>query len=582
MDQAVEQSFLHLLNREMRVGVEYLKELSRTVNQRTPAFTNILAQWVDAGFPEGLDQLRANIDSLAATPLNTLNVPDYIHLRLAKAIYGFLMGDYRQGADLCSKIINERDGMDRPELFLVALFFLARCHQKLGEYKTALKEAVEARTEAEALHYPRMAAVIAIAEAGIRVRLGQTKKAMLLLRSAESSLKPPESDDLVRLGNIYFWRARIARRSGNYAKAVRLGEAAESFFNNGHTQHRYHGRLLAGSAFNKILLARQITQFVNSRERERRVQIDFGNWLHRIQGIAREDGYDTLRRLFGTKDAREFVREFVETVKDPEVFSAWSKERDTLQRKIKALLDSAKAQIAAARQIFEVARSHHGLGIMCLVEANLASACSDDVRAETLANEAYRLAVREGRRDPVLLVKTLLVQAKIALRRSEEFVGVDFESEEAYRDLARSCVREARPIAEAIENHKLLAWALIISGLCCSATQEEKAQEYFYLARRRLTPDVGDFVWEDLKTLAARIFRSPRRLEKRASEWIREVCVYGKSLDQVEDECRLAVIYETFLNLRDVSRVMKQLKVGRYTVVQAIRFYEATFKDEGK
>ena len=577
----IERSFSLLVNREMAAGLEHMRALGRTLETSTPAYVDYLAQWVDAGFP-ALVRLRELLENFPAAQIHALPVGSYLHLCLANGIYRFLVGDYRPGIVFCTNVIDNHQGLDNPALLLVAQFFRGRSFQKLGDYCQALSDVTQARTAAEALQFPKMAAVIAIAEGGLRIRLGETEKALTLLKSAEACLTPPQSDDHVRVGNIHSWYARIARRSGKYQRAIQAGERGGECFKNGHTLHRYCGRSLVELAFGKTLLAREINRSLQLGAEEHRAQKDFAEWLDKVRALAVTTGDEELRRLFGMRDVAKFARVYFETVKEPELLSARMVDRNEKEKEVQTLVGEARAHLAAARDIFEAAESPHGLGSVCLVEATLALVEADEEQAERYAAEAYGLAVQDGRHDIVLMIKARIIQAKIHLRRAEELIGIDCEYEAgAYRDLAHSLAEEAAGLAKGTDNDKLQAWALIVLGLCCSfgsKSDRSEAVRHFLTARRTLRPEIRDFVWDDLRTLGARVLDSTP-IQEVVRRQIGEATADGRSLDELVEEYKTAIISVVYKAMRRVDIVAKLLKVSPNTVKSVVKLLP-TYSDE--
>lgn len=149
----------------------------------------------------------------------------------------------------------ERELADQ-RLAAIAHFWKGRAHRKKGEYHEAMLHVIRGRELLQAVHAPKLAAVIQIQESWLLFQKGQLGEAQWLLDEARAQLA--ETDDALSLGNIESAKGRMERQGGKYAEALVHFDKAVELYARRDSNHRNLARVLANAASVKRLIALQL------------------------------------------------------------------------------------------------------------------------------------------------------------------------------------------------------------------------------------------------------------------------------------------------------------------------------------
>ena len=226
-----------------------------------------LAQWIDIGFdhPFRLKEL------LARFPTETraaLSLSDYVYLRMAEGMLTMNNEASHEALAHFNVVLALGGDLRDEQTLAVANFWKARCLRKVGDYDEALIYTVKARNLVLKLGYPKMAAVMRVLESWLMFQKGKVKDAEQILQEAEDVLRT--TDDFIALGNIHSSYGRMARREGNYDKAIHhFARAIEEYRKRG-SEHPHLARTLANIALVKRLVSRSLGNKIDAQMRRRR------------------------------------------------------------------------------------------------------------------------------------------------------------------------------------------------------------------------------------------------------------------------------------------------------------------------
>src|SRR5215469_10272787 len=262
----------NLVMRQVSNGIALLDAHSRLFTTIDPArrhgarFVGCVAQWVDIGYaaPDLLEQLLARFPR---EKRSELILADYLQLRMAEGLLALLHDHPDEALQHFDLVLSMQEEIEDKELVAIAHFWNARCHRKKGEYDEALKRAGVGRELAQALGFPKMAAVMRVLESWLLFQKGQYREAERILGQAEADLRT--TDDDITLGNIYSAHGRMIRRQGHYQEALKFFSRAIEHFERRNPQHRNLARTLTNIAYVQRLVAVQMGKQIDA-ERERR------------------------------------------------------------------------------------------------------------------------------------------------------------------------------------------------------------------------------------------------------------------------------------------------------------------------
>ena len=452
----------NLVMRQVSSGVELLETHShlfaslRPEQRNAAAFVGCVAQWVDIGYgdPGLIEQMLARIPK---EKRGRLPVSDYLQLRMAEGLLALLRDHPDDALSHFDLVLSMQEEIEDKEVVAIAHFWNARCHRKKGEYDEALKRAGVGRELAQALGFPRMAAVMRVLESWLLFQKGQYREAARILDQAESALR--NTDDHITLGNIYSAHGRMVRRQGHYQEALKFFSRAIEHFQKRNPQHRNLARTLTNIAYVQRLVSVQMARQIDA-QRERR------------QGAKA-----TVPR---------------------------GQKRSQLQQH-EELRNSAFANLALAEKIYHHHAHHHGIGSVLENRGLLYLDVGDLDNAGAQAAQAFELGKEVN--DSILMARARLLQCEVENGKLEEELEGSTHSWE-HAQAARDYAREAVESAKHTQNHRLLARAYIWRGLtaCHPAIHDtEDARRCAELASSFLKAVDYDDLWEELQMLKKKV-----------------------------------------------------------------------------
>ncbi len=434
-------------HRRIDHGIETLRRL-RSSFSVLPAragygvLVGLIAQWVDAGFDEPA-LLRCFLERFPRELRPALPVTDYLHLRMAEAVLAMEDEDF-EGAAACLTLVQsfEPESGDA-ELAAIANFWLGRCHRRMGRYAEAQRCTERAEAQAAACGYHEMAAVMQVTRSWLAFQRGRMQEALALLRQAEAILLPTR--DFRNRGNIQSAYGRIARRQGQYQRALDCFERAIAEYRSGGGGHVQLARTLLNLAFVERLLA-----------------LDAQRNLERTTGSRREE-----------------------------------------RIRIESIRASASSRLAEAYAIYEQHHNHRGMAGVHINRGFLALDAGDLERAAAEGDRAFTHGAEKS--DPFVMARARTLQCIAENAAIEDQVG----DAAHHRDIAESLARDAVAFAGRTENRRLLARAYVWRGLTLTATPPDlDAARRCYEQASALLQTEGmerQYTWDDLETLRGRV-----------------------------------------------------------------------------
>jgi len=507
-----------LVMREVSSGVELLEQhedlfASLDPEQRNAAaFIGCVAQWVDVGYREPglIEQLLARVPK---EKRGQLPVSDYLQLRMAEGLLALLRDHPDDALRQFDVVLSMQEEIDDKEVVAIAHFWHARCHRKKGEYDEALKRAGVGRELAQALGYPKMAAVMRVLESWLLFQKGQYREAARILDQAETVLR--NSDDHITLGNIYSAHGRMVRRQGHYQEALKHFARAIEHFQKRNPQHRNLARTLANIAYVQRLVAVQIGKQIDA-QRERRQ---------------------------GSKE------------------TALRGQKQTQLRQHEELRSSAFANLDLAEKIYRHHDHHHGIGSVLENRGLLYLDVGDLDNAGAQAAQAYELGKEVN--DSILMARACLLQCEVENGKLEEEIEGSTESWE-HAQAARDYARQAVEAAKHTQNQRLLARAYIWRGLtsCHPDIHDiEDAKRCCELASSFLKAVDYDDLWEELQTLKQKVMPKGN-IDPLLRAWSQGITGEETFQELTEQFAEIVIPKVWEKEDKKVSRVAKRLSVS--------------------
>jgi tetratricopeptide (TPR) repeat protein len=521
----IDENFLSQLKEdiaERRIGsgialLRSRESLLETINpqqENAALFIGYLAQWVDIGFASS-SQLRDILSRFDESLRPKLSVTDYLYLRMAEgmvAMAGELADVAIRHFDLLTMLSEE--WKDQQSLAIVH-FWKARCLRMKGEYDQALSYALLGKELVAGLGHTRMAAVMQVLESWLLFQKGSVREAAAISRDAETSLE--ETDDHVTLGNIHSFYGRVARRAGQYDRAIEYFNRAIEEFKQRDPQHPNLARSLANMALAKREIALQVRRRID-RDAER----------HRKAGSKVEP-----RQVSGRQDYRQ---------------------------QLDQLRDEALSHLDKASTIYLHCPNRHGEATVHLNYGYLYLDDGDFDLSEAQSAKAYRLA--EEKRDYIIMGRVRVLQCMIENAEIEEGIseGIDPGSH-ARRALA--FVHEAIELAKRTQNRRLLANAYVWQGFthCNAFFEDPEAARASYDLAAAYSKDQPDSTSRDLQALKSKILQKGK-IDARLKAWC-QGSVGDKTFQQISEEFAELVVPRVWEREgRNVSKVAARLSIS--------------------
>lgn len=509
-----------ITHRQIDSGMRCLREHAHLLQRLNPAEKNAarlvgyFAQWVDIGYGHP-SHLRDLLGKFLQEIVASLPLTEYVDLRMAQGMLA--MNDEANDDALAHFDLVLALGRDlsNKETLAVANFWKARSLRKVGEYDEALVYTTKARGLALELGYPKMAAVMQVLESWLIFQGGKSERAEQILHQAEDILR--HSDDFITLGNIYSSYGRIARRAGQYDKAIlHFTDAIREYRKRG-SQHPHLARTLTNIALVKQLISLQLGKKIDAQSQRRR------------KAVAR--GRKVPQRVLSPHARREQLR--VEAFRH---------------------LEEAEA-------IYQDNRSDHGITSIRLVHGYLYLDDGDYEGAERSANLGLELARQKN--DPIALSRLNLLHCMIENEKLEDGISDGGDHEVRARQ-ALLWAQDAIKFAKQTQNRRLLGNAYIWEGLTYAnpfLREMESAQASYRSAMALLRGNARGQLWSDLEVLRRRL-QPKGRVDDKLRSWSQGF-LGEKTLQQTLEEFTELIIPKVWENEgRKVSRVAARLTIS--------------------
>jgi tetratricopeptide (TPR) repeat protein len=509
-----------LVARRIESGLRVLDEhrpLLECIGPERPGSTVLLgylAQWVDAGF-DSAALVRRLLGRFSKERRIHLPLIEYLHLRIAEARVAMADEDFEAAVGNLQFVETIEEQLRDNELLALASFWTGRCLRRLGRYDDALGFTARARDLALGNGHDRVAALMRINESWLMFQKGRISDATAILDDVWTALE--DSDDFVALGNIQSAYGRIARRQGRYDRALEHFGRAIEFYSERDPNHTNLARSRANIAWVKRLVAVQLQKRIDEESARRKA-------------AAQHDS-----------SARSRV----------------TQERAQLER----LRAEAFFELDEAERIYSRTDNHRGIGAVRINRGFLHLDGGQIDLAEAESAAAY--AFCEEKRDYIPMARARILQCMLENVRYEEQIA---ETADLHRHAQRAheFARDAVELAARTQNRRLLARACVWQGLTFTNgffNNPDAARQSCDQASALLRPEGHEFLWDDLQSLRARIFRKAQ-VETVLQEWSQGL-VGDKTFQQIEEEFAAIVIPRVWEREgRKVSRVAEKLSVS--------------------
>ena len=519
-DEVLTQLKRGITHREIDSGILCLQQNEHLLEHLDPGqkssarLLGYFAQWVDVGFghPSRLRELLARFpkETRARLPLG-----EYVDLRMAEGMLAMNDEAVSEAVAHFEIVLALGGDLSDKQSLAVANFWKARCQRKLGEYQDALVSATKASALALELGYPRMAAVMHVLESWLVFQSGKSDRAEQILRQAEEALR--QSDDFVTLGNIHSSYGRMARRAGQYEKAILHFTTAIREYRKRRSQHPHLARTLTNIALVKQLISLQLGKEIDAQTtRQRKAAVR---------------GQKIKKNTLSPRASREQLR------------------------------TEAFTHLEEAEAIYRHNESYHGISSIHLVCGYLYLDDGDYERAEQSANAGLALARQKN--DAITLSRLSLLHCMIENAKLEDGIN-DRTGPEGHARQALSWAQDSIRFAKQTQNRRLLGNAYIWEGLTYAGSflhEWDSARRSYDSALAILRGDQGGQLWNDLQTLKHRLVPKVR-VEDKLRAWS-QGSVGEKSFQQILDEFTELIIPKVWENEgRKISRVADRLSVS--------------------
>jgi tetratricopeptide (TPR) repeat protein len=512
-----------LVTRQVLSGIALLDASAHLFGTLDPAQRNaaalvgVVAQWVDVGYGR-LEMVEQLLARFPREQRGRLPLCDYVHLRMAEGLLALRQDHPDEALRHFDLVLTLQEEVEDKEVVAIAHFWNAHCHRKKGEYDEALKRSAVGRELAQALGFPRMAAVMRVLESWLLFQKGHIRDAQQILDQAEAVLRG--TDDDITLGNIYSAHGRMVRRQGQYTQALKFFTRAIEHYRRRDPQHRNLARSLANIAYVQRLLALQMIKQMDEESRRRRKT--------RASGKAAAGGRG---RKMNTREHYEQLRA------------------------------NAFANLDQAEKIYDHHRHHHGVGS---VLENRGLLYLDGGELEDAADQGTRAyAIGKEENDSILMARARILQARVEHARVEEEIDTSAHGWE-HAQAARDFAREAVEAAGHTQNQRLLTRAYIWRGLTAADPAIHDMEDAKHcldrgLAFMKIAQD--DDLWDELQMLKQKVM--PRgSVDPQLRAWSQGE-TGGKSFQKLSEEFAELVIPRVWEREgRKVARVARVLKVS--------------------
>jgi len=505
------------------LGHRRIEEARRTLEQARPVLEAIdpqpgygvlcglIAQWVDAGVGDPA-LVRRLLDKFSRECRSELPLSDYLHLRMAEAALAMANEDFEEAIRHLLLVVSFEGEVADTELLAIANFWAGRCHRRTGHYAEALRYTEHAGALALACGYPPMAAIMQVTKSWLAFQRGKLSEAAALLREAEEALK--HTTDFLNRGNIQSAYGRIARRQGKYERAWECFERAICEYRAAGQESLQLARTLLNLGFVKRLVALEAQRDLDRAAESRR-------------------GADAESAV--TRPVRE-QRDRIETIRQ-----------------------EAAAHLEEACAIYTRRQNHRGIAGVHLNRGFLCLDSGDLERAAAEAAEAFAHGVEKA--DSIVMARARTLQCIVENTAIEDQIGDAAQ----HREAAEGFARDAVTFAEATENRRLLARALVWQGLTFTADPAdlEAARRCCQQATTLLQPEglETQYTWDDLETLKARVLHA-HPVESVLRAWSAGIAENITFQQMTEEFARIVIPKVWEREGRKISKVAAKLSIS--------------------
>jgi len=519
-DDVLTQLRRGITHRQIDSGMLCLREHEHLLERLDPTQKNAArlvgyyAQWMDIGYGQH-SRLKDLLARFSTEIRANLPLTEYVDLRLADGMLAMNEEAADEALVHFNVVLALGDDLSDKEKLALANFWKSRCLRKIGEYDEALVSTMKASALGLELGYPKMSAVMQVLESWLIFQAGKSDRAEQILHHAEHVLR--QSDDYVTLGNIHSSYGRMARRAGQYDKAIlHFTKAIEEYRKRG-SQHPHLVRTLTNIALVKQLISLHIGQKIDAQTKRRR------------KAAAR--GQKVKQGTIPPRASRDQLRE------------------------------EAFHHLQEAEAINKRNESDQGSSSIHLVYGYLYLDDGDYERAEHHAATGLELARRKN--DPIGLSRLSLLHCMIKNAKVDDGVGDKFDAELHARQ-ALAWAQDSIKFAKQTQNRRLLGNAYVWEGLTYANPflhELETARKSYDSALALLKGDQAGQLWNDLEALKRRLLPKAR-IEDKLRSWS-QGSVGEKSFQQILDEFTELIIPKIWENEgRKVSRVAARLSIS--------------------
>src|SRR5215469_10185830 len=176
-------------NRQIADGFNLLRDNESRLFQNNPAEVGTgsilvrVAQWTDLGYRD-VDYVKTLIDRIPANLRAQMRLSEFLQLRIAEAFCAMGEENVDRAIGLLSFVLQSEAELADQRLIAIAHFWKGRSHRKKGEYDLAMTHVARGREIMQAIHEPKLAAVIQMQESWLLFQKGQMAEARQVLDEA--------------------------------------------------------------------------------------------------------------------------------------------------------------------------------------------------------------------------------------------------------------------------------------------------------------------------------------------------------------------------------------------------------------
>lgn len=518
-----------LRERKLAEGFAFLKRYDSVFVEMKPTEPDVagiivrLAQWVDLGYRD-VEFLDGLVKRFPPKRRARMRLKEFLQLRMAEAFCAMGVEDLDRAIELLDFVLKAESELGDHRLAAIAHFWMGRSHRKKGEYDEAMKHVVRGRELMQAVHAPKLAAVIQIQESWLLFQKGDSAKALRILDEAKGQLG--DTDDALSLGNIESAKGRMERQAGRYAEALMHFDKAVELHARRDPNHRNLARALVNAASVNRLIALQLRKRIDARAETAKPKSQKSESL--------------------TRQAPGHLARYTQICRE------------------------ALEQLQRAGEIYSLHHYYSGIASVLVSMGYLHLDSGDIELGAQEALKAYELA--HDKNDHIHMARARTLQCIAENARVDEQLGEDADAA-VYANHARMYSEEAVHWAELTQNRRLTSEAYVARGMMFANDffQEwEEAKRCVDHATALLGPEDRDHLWEDLMALKTRILRASS-MDETLRAWS-EGILGDKTFQQITEEFAEIVIPKVWQREgKKVSRVSSRLSISPKKVRRVLR-----------